>query len=55
MLKLEQVERSFTNRNGEQVAYKVYQVEIQGLKIEMKPKDNTAKQLLELYYDGVIK
>lgn len=36
--------------NQKKVVYNTYFVEILGVKVELKPKDNTSKQLLELAF-----
>lgn len=43
-------EREFVSKTGEIVKYFSYYVEINGIKIKMKPDDNTAKLVLDQYY-----
>ena len=42
--------REFVSKSGEIVKYYSYFVEINGIKIKMKPDDNTAKLVLDQYY-----
>lgn len=49
MLELQIEKRSFDGKDGKEVNYNVYFVELSnGVKVYMKPNDNTGKQLLDL-------
>lgn len=41
--------KNFTDRNGNLIDYVNFYVEINGIKIKMKPVDQTGKQVLEIY------
>lgn len=44
--------KTFTDRNGHLIDYVSFYVELNGIKIKVKPVDATGKQLLELYMKG---
>lgn len=41
--------KTFTDRNGNLIDYVNFYVEVNGIKIKMKPVDQTGKQVLEFY------
>lgn len=42
---------TFTRQDGTKVDYTSYYVEIMGIKVKIEAKDNTGKQLLEVYFN----
>ena len=54
-LKLSYEQKKFLNSNGIEVVYFEYYVEVNGIKIKVKPVDNTGRQLLEYIAKGGIK
>lgn len=46
-LELKKETRTGQNDQGSSYSYDVYYVEVNGIKIDLKPKDATAKQLLK--------
>jgi len=46
-MELKREVRTAQNDKGESYSYDVYYVEIKGIKVDLKPKDSTAKQLLK--------
>lgn len=54
-LKLSYEQKKFLNASGVEVVYFEYYVEVNGIKIKVKPVDNTGRQLLEYVVKGGIK
>lgn len=54
-LKLSYEQKKFLNSNGIEVVYYEYYVEVNGIKIKVKPVDATGRQLLEYYVKGGLK
>lgn len=48
---LKQETRTAQDDKGQTFQYDVYYVEIHGLKLELKAKDATAKQILKTHYE----
>ena len=46
-----QEKKSFKDANGQELSYCVYYVEVNGIKVELKPKDATSKQILNNYFE----
>lgn len=51
-LELKRKENTFTNKSGEAVKYYIYYVEVLGIELQVKPSDNTVKQLIDRYFDN---
>lgn len=51
-LKLTYEQKKFLNADGDEVVYFEYYVEVNGIKIRVKPVDATGRQLLEYYMKG---
>jgi hypothetical protein len=43
--------RTAQDDKGQTFQYDVYYVEVHGLKLELKPKDTTSKQILKNHYE----
>lgn len=54
-LKLSYEQKKFLNADGIEVVYFEYYVEVNGIKIKVKPVDSTGRQLLEYYVKGGLK
>jgi hypothetical protein len=50
-LELKKETRVAQDDKGSSYSYDVYYVEVNGLKIDLKPKDGTAKQILKQHFE----
>lgn len=46
---------TFKDDKGNEVSYTSYYVDVMGLRVKVKPCDNTAKQLLTIAFSGDVK
>ena len=46
-----QEKKSFKDNSGQEMTYHVYYVDVNGIKVELKPKDSTSKQILNNYFE----